>query len=416
MKKYWNQIDWAKTFSYAVAAAAVVLVYMLFNHLGSLVSAVGKVFYYLSSFLTGVIIAYILSPLSLWIQRTVFKHMRNRRTATALSVLITFLLLFGVVGLIFSFAIPQLADSISTLASNLTGYFDTFEKHLIRFSQLELMQHLGLNFDTFLDFAEKIMDKIKNWLTENPNDVANVVVNVGSSVVNIIISLIISVYVLLDWKRFVFNFKRFGKAVLGESNRAKLKYVAQRSDNIFKGFIRSNLLDALIIGVLNFLFMLIMGMPYNLLISVIVGVTNIIPTFGPIIGYVPCALILVLINPWQALWFSIFTVVLQMSDSNIIKPLVFKDAVGLSPLWVLVSIIVGARISGILGMLLAIPVTGIIAFLLEDFIRAQLAKKGVEDTGVPDDDLTQNTQRKDLRRLLRKRERARRKEEKNAAK
>ena len=416
MKKYFQQIDWAKTVSYAVAATAVVLVYVLFSHIGTLAQAVGKVFYYLSSFLTGVIIAYILSPLSQWIQNTIFKHMRNRRSANALAVLITFLLLFGVVALIFSFAIPQLADSISTLASNLTGYFSTFEAYMLNFSKLELVQHLGLDWNTFLDIAENILNKIKTWLTENPNDIANAVVNVGSSVVNIIISLIISIYVLLDWKRFVFNFKRFGKAILGDGIRLKMKYVALRSDNILKGFIRSNLLDALIIGVLNFLFMLIMGMPYNLLISVIVGFTNIIPTFGPIIGYVPCALILVLINPWQALWFSIFTVVLQMCDSNIIKPLVFKDAVGISPLWVLVSIIVGARISGIAGMLLAIPVTGIIAFLLEDFIRAQLAKKGIEDTGIPDDDMTQKNQRKDLRRLLRQRERARRKVEKDSAK
>ncbi len=414
MKKYWSQIDWAKTISIAVTAIVVVLVYTLFNHIGAIAGALGKVFYYFSSFFAGVIIAYILSPLSQWFQTTLFKRMRNRRSATALSVLLTYLVLFGVVGLLFSFAIPQLADSVSTLASNLSGYFATFEKYLLNFSQLELVQHLGLDFDSFLDIAENITDKIKAWLTENPNDIANAVVNVGSSLVNTIISLIISIYLLLDWKRFVFTFKRFFKAILGRNVRSRLKYIALRSDNILKGFIRSNLLDALIIGLLNSVFMLIMGMPYNLLISVIIGVTNIIPTFGPIIGWVPSALILVLINPWQALWFSIFTVVLQMSDSNIIKPLVFKDAVGLSSLWVLVSIIVGARIGGIAGMLLAIPVTGIISFILEDFIRAQLAKRGIEDTGIPDDELTQQNQRKDLQKLLRQRKKARIKAEKSS--
>ena len=213
MKKYWSQIDWAKTISIAVTAIVVVLVYTLFNHIGAIAGALGKVFYYFSSFFAGVIIAYILSPLSQWFQTTLFKRMRNRRSATALSVLLTYLVLFGVVGLLFSFAIPQLADSISTLASNLSGYFATFEKYLLNFSQLELVQHLGLDFDSFLNIAENIMDKIKVWLTENPNDIANAVVNVGSSLVNTIISLIISIYLLLDWKRFVFNFKRFFKAL-----------------------------------------------------------------------------------------------------------------------------------------------------------------------------------------------------------
>ena len=172
MKKYWNQIDWAKTLSYAVTAIIVVLVYMFFNHLRSLFGIVGKLYHYFSSFFAGVIIAYILSPLSRWFQTTLFKRMHNRRSATVLSVVLTYLVLFGVVGLLFSFAIPQLADSISTLASNLSGYFATFEKYLLDFSQLELVQHLGLDFDSFLNIAENIMDKIKamkkkNELTED---------------------------------------------------------------------------------------------------------------------------------------------------------------------------------------------------------------------------------------------------------
>ena len=129
-------------------------------------------------------------------------------------------------------------------------------------------------------------------------------------------------------------------------------------------------------GVANYLFMLIMGMPYALLITAIVAVTNLIPNFGPFIGAVPSVLILLLIDPWDALWFVVFTVVLQFLDGNVIKPLLFSDSTGLRPVWVLVAIIVGGGVMGIVGMLIGVPLFAIIFYLLNEWLETRLPERG----------------------------------------
>ncbi len=408
MKKLWKSIDWPRALSVAAAGVIVVMVWLVLSHLGTAFKLVGRALFYLSTFIVGLVIAYILSPMTQFFNRTIFRRMKRRKLANTISVILTYLVLFGIVTLILYAVIPQLVDSIATLASNLSNYYANFEAFVHRISQHEFAQRLGLDLNTILNFAERLTERVKNWLTETENlsHVAGTFLNVGTGLVNAAIAFVLSVYVLLDWTRFTHGLRRLGRALFGEKTRSNLQYFALRSDFIIKGFVRNNLLDALIIGLLNLIVMLILGMPYATLISFIVGLTNIIPTFGPIIGYIPSALILLLINPWHALWFSILTILLQSVDSSVIKPLVFKDAVGLPPLWVLVSIIVGARIGGIPGMLLAIPVTGILAFLLEDFIRASLKKKGLDDPPPPDDLTADRKKRRDLKQILRRHKRS----------
>lgn len=402
MKKLWKSIDWPRTLSVAAAGVIVVLVWMVFSHLGAAFKVIGRVLFYLSTFIAGLVIAYILSPLTQFFNRTIFRRMKRRKVANTISVILTYVVLLGVVALLLYAVIPQLVDSIATLASNLPSYYANFEGFVHRISQHEFAQRLGIDLKSILNIAERLTDRVKDWLTETENlsSVAGTFVNLGTGLVNAAIAFVISIYVLLDWTRFNHGLRRLGRAIFGEKTRSNLQYFALRSDFIIKGFVRNNLLDALIIGILNLVVMLILGMPYASLISFIVGVTNIIPTFGPIIGYVPSALILLLINPWYALWFSILTILLQTMDSSVIKPMIFKDAVGLPALWVLVSIIVGARAGGIWGMLLAIPLTGILAFLLEDFIRAALKKKGMDDPPPPDDLTADRKKRRDLRQIL----------------
>ena len=129
--------------------------------------------------------------------------------------------------------------------------------------------------------------------------------------------------------------------------------------------------------------MVILDMPYPLLISVIVGVTNFIPTFGPFIGAIPSLIIILLVRPLDALWFLLWTLVLQFTDGNILKPNLFKGPTGLRPLWVLASIIIGGRLFGIVGMILGIPLLSIVSSILEENISKRLAKRGYDDNGDP---------------------------------
>ena len=152
----------------------------------------------------------------------------------------------------------------------------------------------------------------------------------------------------------------------------------KRCYQILIRYVGGDLLDGFVIALINFLFMVIMGMPYPLLISFVVGMTNLCPTFGPIVGGLIGAFILVLVNPWYALWFLIFTLVLQTLDGYIIKPKLFGDTFGVPSVWILVMIIVGGRIFGFWGIMLAIPFTAMFAYIFETFIKNLIDKRNEE--------------------------------------
>lgn len=418
MKKHFRDIDWGSVATYTVTGVLIVLAYLLLNHLGTIFHVLGRVYYYLRTFFAGLAVAYVLRPVVVFFCDTVFKKLGNRKAANSLSVVITILLLLGLVTLILYTAIPQVVQSLTVLVSNLENYYLRLVEFVNHLREGDLVRKFGLDaeLDNLLSSSENIFERLRIWITENLGDIALTFKDVGASVINVLLSFILSVYLLLDWNRFFYQASRLSKALFPEKFRAEIGYIAVRSDYILKGFIRSNLLDAVIIGLVNFLVMTIFGMPYAPLISLIVGVTNIVPTVGPVIGYVPSALLLLFTNPWQALWFTILTVVLQLADSNLIKPLIFKDAVGLPAVWILVSILVGARIGGLLGMLLAIPVTAILAFLLEDFIGNRLKKRQLPDEPPPDQYTSEKREKKVMQGYIRRMRKAQRKQKKEAPK
>ena len=201
---------------------------------------------------------------------------------------------------------------------------------------------------------------------------------VGTSVVNFLLSLVISVYILLDKDKLIKTYNKWSYLLISESVYNEHRDFLRRCNVVFKNYIGGNVADTIIIGVATFIFMLIMKMPYALLISTIAGITNLIPTFGPIIGAVPCLFILILVNPWHALWYLIFVIVIQMLDGNVIKPLLFSDSTGLSPLGVLLAIIIGGRLLGIVGMLLGIPVFALVSEIATHQIEKRLKAKGCD--------------------------------------
>ncbi|MCI5754551.1 MAG: AI-2E family transporter [Clostridiales bacterium] len=407
MKKYWKQINWPQTLSYIVAAAAVVLIYLVLSHLRLLGGAIGRIFYYLRTFIWALVIAYVLSPLVARIDQSVFGFMKQRKASNALSVALTYLICIAAVALLAWIVVPQLAESITSLVSNLNSYLQKLEAAVL---ELAGLLHLdGLDVENLFAVSEKLLDQAGEWLTGNLTAVATTFYSVGSSIVSFILALILSVYLLLDWKRFNYSLRRFIRAVSGEHTHAVLSRFAQRSDEILKAFVRSNFLDSVIVGIITFLVMQVLRQPYAILISVLMGVMNIIPTFGYWIGYVPSVIILFLVNPWYFIWFTLQTIIIHMIDGNVIKPKLFGDAVGLSGLWVLASIIVGGRLGGILGMLLSVPVTAIVAFMLEDIITACQRAKNIDEPPMPDE----TRERRMARRAEQLAEQARRMREKS---
>ena len=216
-----------------------------------------------------------------------------------------------------------------------------------------------------------LLPKSNTYLTS----ITTGLINVFKVLLNIIVGLIVSVYLLFSKETFIGQFKKLNYALFKPKKANIVIQTARKSNEIFGGFISGKILDSMIIGIICYIVLLIMKMPYPVLVSVIVGVTNIIPFFGPFIGAVPSFIIIVLANPIQGLYFLIFVVILQQVDGNIIGPNILGDSTGLSPFWVIFAIMVGGGLFGFAGMLLGVPTFAVIYYIMQEILRYFLRKR-----------------------------------------
>lgn len=376
MKNPLDKIDRAKTLSYIIVACSGVLFYMLLQHFDSVWYMISQLVSFISPFLLGAVIAYLLNPLANFFERRLLGGMKNRRAAHSLGVVLCVLFALTVFALLIYAIVPQMASSLSALVKNMDGYFATLRGWLDNLN--ESYDFITIDTEALVGPWDTILKTAATWIQNNIDNILGTSVRVGSGLIAGIIAFVISIYMLLDKHNLKRGVQRFAAACISEPRRSRMADLAARSDGIFMRYLGYNLLDALIIGVANFIVMLITGMPYALLISVIVGVTNFIPTFGPIIGAVPSALLILLIDPWSALWFVVLCFALQGIDGNVIKPLLFGDSTGLAPVWVLVSIVVGGRMFGVIGMILGVPVFAIIASMVNEALEKRETALGIE--------------------------------------
>ena len=368
----WKKKKW---FAYTVATCSAVVLYMLLSHVGNMFAALGAFFSFLRPIITGIIIAYVINPLANFFDRKVFHKLKGEKTRWTLSSICALIVLILCVVLLFVALIPQLVDSASALVSNMDTYVSALQEVLRRF-ETGSNSYFGLDFGKLFSFGDSFLDKVNSMMTlENFKIFAGGSANVGRGVFDIVIAFILAVYLLLDKRRITGGIGRFMALVMKQESFTKAAEFLDRCNVILIRYISVDVIDGLIVGIVNFLFMIIMRMPYAALISVIVGVTNLAPTFGPIVGAILGAFVLVLIDPWYALWFLIFTVILQTLDGYVIKPKLFGGSLGVSALMILIAIILGGKLFGVGGILLAIPFAAIIDFTWKDFVIKKLEER-----------------------------------------
>jgi len=210
-------------------------------------------------------------------------------------------------------------------------------------------------------------------------NIANISVKIGNIVMDIGLASIISVYFLFSKETLIAQVKKIVYAVFSKNVAKTSVRVARESHRIFSGFINGKLLDSLIIGVLCFIGTSLLRFEYSLLISFIVGVTNVIPFFGPIIGAIPGILILLMVDPWQALWFGLFVLALQQLDGNVIGPKILGNSTGLPALWVMFAILIGGDMFGVIGMFIGVPTFAIIYKFSKEIFEYLLKKKNMPE-------------------------------------
>lgn len=390
MKK-WN--DWKKEswFNMAFALCVAITFYMLISHISIFGDFFSAVIVLIKPLLYGLIIAYLLDPIARFYQAKLFKNFKKQGIARKLSVVLAVITFLIILVLLVVAVIPPLIKSIGSLVSRITEFASTLS------SGYAITDALGIHIPNIVaqssntgnDLSSAIQT-IFGFLSNYLEGIAGASASFGSGVANTAIAFILAIYYMMDKERLQKGAKRFFLMLFKEKRYVGIRNLVVKADSILLNYIKGSLLEAFIVGATNGIFMAIFRMPYVLLVSVIVGVTNLAPTFGPIVGAALGALFLVLEDPLSALIFLIFTVVLQTVDGYILKPKMFGDSFGVSSLLILISIILGGRLLGVPGILLAIPFAAILQFMADGAWKEYNYRKKLKEEGKTAEDIDLN--------------------------
>lgn len=380
-----NQIKWGVT-AFMVIGACIILFFLILK-IEPLFDFLDRVVGILAPFFYGLVFAYLLCPLYNICTRTSLKLFNKRekpfkRSLTfskAISTIICLLAFFVVVVGLVWMIIPGLVDSLANIAGMLPDGMHALSKLITSGASKipELQQALGNWVDNAGENITKILQEqvIPEYSTIAASISAGVF-GVVNFLKNFFIGIIICVYFLNSKEFFAAQIKKLTLAVFKENHAQDIFDGARFTHKTFFGFINGKLFDSLIIGVLCAIFMNIFGWHYPLLISCIIGITNIIPFFGPFIGAIPSALLLLIIDPMECLYFIIFIILLQQLDGNILGPKILGDSTGLSSFWVMFAILVGGGLFGFIGMVVGIPVFAVLYAYFSRLTNNKLEKKG----------------------------------------
>lgn len=336
--------------------------------------------YALTPFLIGGIIAYLLrflvNPLEIWLAK-VWKKAKPR-TLRGVAAAASYLAVFGILGGLLWLLIPNLYQNIVDFANRVPDYYQVLKKELDRL-MLALNIHLTQNGTGALDsllgkFYKNIQDNLGAYMGE----LGKILLASGQFLLNLGLGILISIYLLMDARRFKNLFKNLCAALLPYRKQNVYDFLRE-ADQTMGRYINGRILECLIVGILSSVAFLIIGVKYNLMFSVIIGVTNIIPYFGPIIGAVPVLLVTLLDSPEKALWVLIVVVVVQTIDAYLLSPKILGNLLKVSPFWILLGVILGGGMFGMAGMLLGAPAMAIAAGLVQKFLAWRKAQKAMED-------------------------------------
>ena len=353
-------------------------------HFDALVGFFKKILSALGPVFAGLVIAYLLNPAQNWLEkrleklfhRVKEKHPNGYRAATrGASSFLAVILFVGAVALLVIATFSQVMDGIETLIEKMPHYIDMLadraEKILAsenRISQyLEQLSERFFNMQTSMDPTETAQ-KVGAAILSGAAGTLGILYDV-------VVGVIVSVYLLISKETFIRQFKRILYAVLSKDTADSLTKGAGRANRTFGTAILGKLVDSTLIGIFCFIGLVIMKMPYTALIAVIIGVTNVIPFFGPIIGAIPCVLLILMENPWKALYFLIFIIALQQFDCNFLDPKIVGKSIGLPAFWELFACLLGGGLFGIVGMAIGVPFFAVFYAILEEAIRKKLRRE-----------------------------------------
>lgn len=375
-QKY-NTIAFYTVVVIAIAAAIVVAIVKI----DAVSSFLGRILGILSPFIWGFSLAYVLCPLMTACENGVNRLSKGKiagKSARVIGLILAYLAALLALVVFFSIVIPQIVQSVTSLAAQSKIWLEQVQVWATEMSEKYHLQKLPEGtVDRLVETAEGWLQTFTSNLTTWVPQIFQVTVNFTAGVVNVILGAIIAIYLLLDKERFFAHIRKLFCALFSKNKVDRLTAITRKSHQVFSGFIIGKLLDSFIIFLLCLLCMTLFRWPYAMLISVIVGVTNVIPYFGPFFGAIPSILILLIVDPITALWFALFILLLQQLDGNVIGPKILGDSTGLTPFWVIFSITVFGSLLGPVGMFIGVPLFAVIYHLISEFVSNRLERKGL---------------------------------------
>ena len=358
--KHTIKVAWAKGFSQFLAlAGAILLVFVLFKF-DAIMAQIVRIINILMPIIMGIVLAYLINPmvefydrkLSNSLGKAMEKKCGKRPSMRGLSILISLAIIIAIIVVLIMMVVPQLVSNITNAVSLLPDQIQDLVKKITELA--------------------KNNDKAKEIITELYK---NGIMGIFGTAVNCLVAFIVAIYVLLSKDTFKRQTKKLVSAFLPERHIQVLSSILKESDKIFGGFISGKIIDSLIIGAICFVCCLILRMPYVALVSVIVGVTNVIPFFGPYIGAIPSTILIMLDSPSKGVIFLLFIIILQQVDGNIIGPKILGESTGLSPFWVVFAIFLGNGLFGVVGLFIGVPTWGVVYYLIKRYVNYRVRKK-----------------------------------------
>ncbi len=363
-------------YAFFVIAAAMIFFFILLTP-QKFIGGINKILSILAPLIIGFLIAFILNPVMNFFENIVFKSVAKKKPESkrrrALSLICTYIVFLGILTLFVMMVVPSLVTSITDLINNIEGYYNSGVKFVE-----ETLKNFNIPakiIDPLNDFGDKMIDYVVDTMKAMLPRIYGIAVSTTSTIKNIVIGFAFSIYMLASKELFARQCKKVITTFTKQKTQDRIFRVARLSYSSFSSFLSGYLVDSLAVGIICYIVMLIFGWPYPSLISVIIGISNMIPFFGPFIGAIPSVLLIFMVNPWQALFFTIFIIVLQQIDGNFICPKILGQKVGLSSFWVMVAIVVGGSVFGIAGMILSVPAFAVIYTLARSYLDRKNREK-----------------------------------------
>lgn len=361
-----------------VITLLMILTIFKFNTLLSLLS---KFFKVLTPIIWGLVIAYLLNPImklfEKLIKRYIFRKKKHPKATRRISVFLTAIITISVITYLIYMIVPELSDSLGAIPSKIKPGIKNFQDWANDFlkSYPSINQFIDEQLTSLDNYADKIGNSITSVVGTYFPQVSKGIINVLLSLKNFVLGFIVSIYLLLSKETLIAQTKKTFFAIFSKKTCERSLILYHNSNKMFSGFIIGKIIDSIIIGILAFVIMSILNMPYIVLISVIIGVTNIIPFFGPFIGAIPSAFLILIDSPKKLLTFIIFIILLQQFDGNILGPRILGNSTGLPAFWVLFAIFIGGGLFGFPGMLLGVPTFAVIYAVFRTYVETKLKYK-----------------------------------------